>query len=345
MSGGSHFSRLLSRFESVRILVLGDIVADEYVVGRPAKISREAPVLILHFAESFVRPGGATNTAHNAAALGAQVCVVGVVGDDEPGRELQAALHRAGISTEGLIVDRHRPTSTKTRIVARGTQEAQQQVVRIDRVEDSSVAGPSLDRMIDALRRALAQVDCLLVSDYENGVISPDIIESCLPRARELGIPVIVDSHGDLLRFRGVTAATPNQPEVELTLGRRLDRDEELNRAGEQLRRDMDARGVLVTRGSMGLVLYEDGREPYYLPTALGPDIAVVDPAGAGDTVSAVFALAVTCGASMREAAFLSDVGGGETVRKLGTATVSRAELLEAVERTALPLPSAGTGL
>src|SRR5690242_15598316 len=141
MSGGSAFSALLSRFRSVRVLVLGDIVADEYVMGRPAMISREAPVLVLHYVDSFTRPGGATNTAHNVAALGARACVVGVIGDDQRGRELQAALRSAGISAEGLIVDPERPTSTKTRVIARGTQEAQQQVVRIDRVEVSPVAG------------------------------------------------------------------------------------------------------------------------------------------------------------------------------------------------------------
>jgi rfaE bifunctional protein kinase chain/domain len=335
-SGPSEVAELLRRFASRRVLVLGDVVADEYVVGTPARISREAPVLILHHSDSFLRPGMATNTASNIAALGARAIVVGVVGDDERGRGLSSLLGQAGIDTRGLVVDSGRPTPTKTRIIARGAQQAEQQIVRIDRVDDSPVSDQVRDRTIHALSRTLDEADCVLISDYDLGVLSPAVIDACLPAALERGLPVIVDSHGDLTRFRGVTAATPNQPEVEAAAGRSLDAEDELDREAERLRASMEARGILVTRGRMGLTLYEVGRAPYRLPVALSGTSLVVDPTGAGDTVAAVFTLAVASGADMRTAAFLSNIAGGEAVRKLGAATVSCPELLSALDRSPL---------
>ncbi len=332
-----NFDALLRRFAQRRALVLGDMVADEYVIGRPARISREAPVLVLHYASSFVRPGGATNTAHNISALGAQTCVVGVIGDDEMGRQLQRALDDLDIATQGLIVDPGRPTSTKTRVVGKGEQEVQQQIVRIDRVDTTPLDGPLKDRMIDAVRNALAHVDALLISDYENGVISQEVIDACLPRARQHGVTITVDSHGDLFRFKGVTAATPNQPEAESTLHTAIRNDRELQEAGAALLEGMEAQGVLITRGSEGLALFERGRPAYKLPVSVLNDGEVVDPTGAGDTVAAVFTLAVASGATMRTAAYLANVAGGEVVRKLGAATVTPDQLVLALRRTPVP--------
>ncbi len=333
------FMPLLRRFSDLRVLVLGDMVADEYIVGRPARISREAPVLILHHAQTFVRPGGATNTAYNLCTLRATTSVVGVIGDDEMGRLLRQALEDVCIDTRGLIVDPGRPTSTKTRVLAKGTQEIQQQIVRVDRVDGSVVAGPLRDRMIEVTRGKLAEVDALLISDYENGVISQEVIDACLPVARQLGIPVIVDSHGDLFRFKGVTAATPNQPEAEATLKAAISGPDELAAAGLRLLEGMAAQGVLITRGSEGVALFEHGREPYLLPIAMESEAEVVDPTGAGDTVSAVFTLAVACGASLRVASFLGNIAGGQVVRKLGAATLTQEELAAATKRTRLPRP------
>lgn len=321
------------------MLVLGDMVADEYVLGRPTRISREAPVLILHYADSFVRPGGATNAAYNFSSLDAKVSVVGVIGDDEMGRRLKQALEELSICTTGLIVHTGRPTSTKTRIVGKGTQEVQQQIVRIDRVDNSVVDGALRDQMIDAVCSQLAEVDALLISDYENGVISQEVIDACLPKARDRNLTITVDSHGDLFRFRGVTAATPNQPEAESTLGKVIQTGDELETAGRALIEGMNAEGVLVTRGSEGMALFERGQPTYQLPVSLGDDSEVVDPTGAGDTVAAVFTLANASGANMRAAAYLANVAGGETVRKLGAASVSRDELASALQRTSLSPP------
>lgn len=315
------------------------MVADQYLVGRPARISREAPVLILHYTDDFVRPGGATNTAYNVCTLGAHTRVVGIIGDDEMGRKLTQALRDLCISTDGLIVDPNRPTSTKTRVLARGVQEVQQQIVRIDRIDMSAISGPLRDRMIEAASRALEEVDILILSDYEYGVISQEVIDECLPRARRRGLVVTVDSHGDLFRFRGVTAATPNQPEAELTLGMTIRDDDDLDSAGHALLSGMEAQAVLITRGSEGLALFEPNRPTFKLPVTVADDLQVVDPTGAGDTVCAVFTLAVAGGATFREAAYLGNVAGGEVVRRLGAATLTREELGAALRRVRLPLP------
>lgn len=333
------FDPLIRRFRDRRVLVVGDMVADEYLLGRPAHISREAPVLILHYSDSFVRPGGATNTANNLASLGARTSVAGIIGDDEMGRRLRQALDRAGIASDGLLTDPNRPTSTKTRVLAKGTQQVQQQIVRIDRVDDHALDSPLRDRMIDVLCRALDDVDALLISDYENGVISPEVVEACVPAARSRGLVVIVDSHGDLFRFKGVTAATPNQPEAEGTLHTRFETDDDLEQGGKRLVEGMDAEGVLITRGSEGIALFHRDQPSYRLPISTPPD-SVVDPTGAGDTVAAVFTLALACGAGMPEAAFLGNVAGGEVVRKLGAATLTPDEIVKALGRTSLKPPS-----
>jgi rfaE bifunctional protein kinase chain/domain len=332
-----HISALLRRFDTRRAVVVGDMVADEYLVGRPARISREAPVLILHYADSFIRPGGATNTAYNLRTLGARTSVIGVIGDDEMGRRLRAALETAEICTDGLIVDPSRPTSTKTRVLAKGSQEVQQQVVRIDRVDTNALDGSLRDRMVDCLRSALQDADTLLISDYENGVISQEVIDACLPEARQRGLTVTVDSHGDLFRFRGVTAATPNQPEAEATLNVSIRDRAALETAGRQLLEGMEAEAVLITRGSEGVALFERGRPSFHLPASLRQEQDVVDPTGAGDTVAAVFTLAIASGVSMREAAYLGNVAGGEVVRRVGAATLTQRELDQALLRCPPP--------
>jgi D-glycero-beta-D-manno-heptose-7-phosphate kinase len=335
----TEFEALIDRFRDRQVLVLGDMVADEYVIGRPSRISREAPVLILHFAESFVRPGGATNTAYNLRALGASATVVGAIGNDEMGARLRQALDDVGVRTTGLIVDESRPTSTATRVLAKGMQEVQQQIVRIDRITRSPVEGETRERMIDAVRVGVREVDALLISDYENGVISQDLLDICLPEARRHGCRIIVDAHGDLFRFRDITAATPNQPEAEATLKRVIESDEDLRAAGVELVHGMQAEGVLITRGSQGVALFEADGTTCAFPAAVWRESEVVDPTGAGDTVAAVFTLALTSGASMRMAASLANIAGGEVVRKVGAATLTGPELLAAVRSAGVPDP------
>src|SRR5947209_5155399 len=225
---------LIGSFSGKRVLVIGDMVADEYLIGRPARISREAPVLILELSEERIVPGGATNVGVNTRSLGAEVFLAGVVGDDLAGHSLRRAISDLGMHQDGLFTDLHRPTSTKTRIMAGSPQIVQQHIVRIDRVDASEVREPSKGQIIDYIQSILPTIDAVVLSDYENGVISPDIIETCIPLARHLHKIIVVDSHGSLFRFQGVTALTPNQPEAEHSLGMTITTQAQLHEAGQR---------------------------------------------------------------------------------------------------------------
>jgi rfaE bifunctional protein kinase chain/domain len=316
-------------FAGKRVLVVGDMVADEYITGIPTRISREAPVLILDHSEQYTVPGGATNPGVNARTLGAEVFLAGVVGDDISGERLRGRLRDQRVHMEGLFSEAGRPTSTKTRILAGGTQLVQQQIVRVDRIDHSPLGQECERRIIDYLRQVIPAVDALIISDYENGVINPPIIEASLSLARDLGKIVTVDSHGDLARFQGATALTPNQPEAEVTLGMRITDRESLCRAGERLLQETGARGVLITRGSEGMSLFERGQASLHVPAANLTEVA--DPTGAGDTVAATFTLALVTGATMAEAAVLANIAAGLVVRRIGCATNSPEELMSAV--------------
>lgn len=326
---------LIGTFRKKRVLVIGDMGADEYIIGKPARISREAPVLILELSEEYTIPGCAANVAVNARALGAEVFLAGVVGDDAPGRHLRRAIDEWGLRQEGLFTDQQRPTSTKTRIMAGSPQIVQQHIVRIDRVDTSDVGEPCKKQIIAYIRAILPEIDAVVLSDYENGVISPEIIAACVPMARELGKIIIVDSHGSLFRFQGVTALTPNQQEAESTLGVTINTLAELHEAGQRLLDGSHARGVLITRGSEGMSLFEVDKPPLHLPIhrlAHASEVVVVDTNGAGDTVAATFTLALTAGASMEEAAYLANAAASLVVRRLGCASNTPEELMNALK-------------
>jgi D-glycero-beta-D-manno-heptose-7-phosphate kinase len=320
---------LVRRFAGKRILVVGDMVADEYITGTPMRISREAPVLILDHADQFTVPGGATNPGVNARTLGAEVFLAGVVADDGPGSRLRECLAAYRIAMDGLFSDQDRLTSTKTRILAAGTQVVRQQIVRVDRIDHSPLGEACERQIIEYLRAMIPTVDALIISDYENGVINPAIIEASLPLAIELGKTVTADSHGDLIRFQGATALTPNQPEAEATLGLGIHDRASLQQAGARLLAETHAEGVLITRGAEGMSLFERGHEPLHVPVSNRSEVA--DPTGAGDTVAATFTLALVAGATMAEAALLANIAAGLVVRRIGCATNTPDELSAAV--------------
>ena len=325
----SRLRSLIEAFRGKRVLVIGDMVADEYLIGRPTRIAREAPVLILELHDERIIPGGATNVAVNTGSLGAEVFLAGVVGNDPPGQSLRRAISNLCMHQEGLITDATRPTSTKTRILAGSPQIVQQHVVRIDRVDTSEVCEPFKGQIINYIKAVLPTIDAVVLSDYENGVISPDIIETCIPAARALNKVVVVDSHGSLFRFQDVTALTPNQPEAELALGMTITTLDELNEAGQRLLSGSNAKGVLITRGSEGMSLFEEGKPPLHLPIYHLPYTSeIVDTNGAGDTVAATFTLALTVGASMSEAAYLANAAASLVVRRLGCASNTPEELM-----------------
>ena len=328
---GRRARALVSRFRRVRLLVAGDLVADEFIYGQLDRVSREAPVLILKYDSTQIVPGGAGNAANNAAALGARVDVVGVVGRDNAGTRLVAALG-AVTSVVGVIRAPGYVTPVKTRILAGGVHSAKQQVVRIDRA--AGTVTPTIARAIEAaLIRALRRASAVIVSDYGSGLVTPAMWQRALRAARLRRPPVVfVDSRYALMSFSAMTACTPNESEVEAIVGERIGDDpERLERAGRRILRELRCRAVLITRGSRGMALFEPDRPTTHIPIVGSDEVA--DVTGAGDTVIATFALAVAAGATFTEAAQLANHAGGLVVMKRGTATVTSAELLASLDR------------
>ena len=326
--------RIVESFPEVTITVLGDLVADEFVFGEISRVSREAPVLILKHRERTVVPGGGANAVNNLAELGVNVLPVGAIGDDEPGRMLVKFFRHKRIPTSGLLKDKSYTTVTKTRILAGMTHNTRQQVVRVDR-EPESPPNRHLNReLFLAAQEYLRASDALLVSDYGYGSASPTIVNALRQggRRRAVLLPLILDSRYRLLEYSGATAATPNEPEVEAALGVRIGEDwTKLVEAGENIMERMKLQSLVITRGRDGMVAFEQGREPVDIPI-FGSD-EVADVTGAGDTVIAAFSAALAAGATTEDAAQLANYAGGIVVMKRGTATVSRNELLRAVEQ------------
>ena len=315
------------------VAVVGDVVADEFVYGRVARVSREAPVLILEYDSTEIVPGGAGNAANNVAALGGAAALVAVVGRDDPARRLLGALH-ARVDTRRLVRVARRQTPVKTRILAGGIHSAKQQVVRIDR----GVNRPFDDRTSAAFERAALAAavasDAVLVSDYGSGLITPAMVTRLRTAVRRAGspIPILIDSRYQLLKYRGLTACTPNESEVEQALGVSINDDAcVLERAGRAILRDTRMQAVVVTRGSRGMALFVAGAPTVHIPIFGSDEIA--DVTGAGDTVMAAMTLALASGATFEAAARLANYAGGLVVMKRGTATVTAAELRKAVRR------------
>jgi rfaE bifunctional protein kinase chain/domain len=325
----ARFRRILSRVSRVRLVVVGDLVADEFIYGRIDRVSREAPVLILRYDSTEIVPGGAGNAASNAAALGARVEVIGVAGSDDAGRRLIESMpKRAKLSA--IARPARYVTPVKTRILAGGIHSAKQQVVRIDRA--GSRPGPEvLARLERALVRAVRRADAVIVSDYGGGVATPAFWQRALAAARPKRPPlVLIDSRYSLTSFTGMTACTPNEAEVEAVLGIRINDDRALlEQAGRQLLTRLRCRAVLITRGGRGMALFEAGKATDHIPIVGSDEVA--DVTGAGDTVIATFAVALAAGASFGEAARLANYAGGLVVMKRGTATVSASELRDTV--------------
>ncbi len=320
---------VLHSLKHVRLLVVGDVVADEYLFGSPRRLSREAPIPILEQTRHFFLPGGAGNVAQNATALGAAAMIVGTVGDDLAGNALCAALERSGVDTSGIIVDSTRYTSTKTRIIGGDEQTMPQQVARIDHIDRTFLQDGVTDAIAERSIHLLERADVALLSDYDIATITEPLITAFLPRAQAAGIPVIVDAHDQFARFRGIHTATPNQPEAEAELGESLLTNEQLHQGAEELTVRMDARAVLITRGALGMALHERGASTHFLPVATYSEVR--DATGAGDTAATTYALAIAAGASLLEAAHLANIAAGVAVCKLGVATVSWSELYQAI--------------
>lgn len=322
-------------FAGRTLVVIGDLINDEYLFGKPARISREAPVLILRFTEREVLLGGCANAAHNVHALGARVIPIGVIGRDPAGEELLSLFRATGIPTDGIVTEAGRTTPIKTRIMAGGYQATRQQVVRLDREPAGEPQPITEDALLSRLTALTPRADAILVSDYGYGTVTPRVFERIKMIARRANTIVTVDSRYQLPRFAGVTAATPNEAELAELTGMPVDDERAVEKAGRQLLERMDARVLLVTRGSRGMVLLERDGATTIIPIHGTDEIA--DVTGAGDTVISAFTLALACGATPIDAAWIANVAGGVVVMKRGTATVSQAELrgaLTASERS-----------
>ena len=324
IAGTSRLSTVVRGFERRTVLVVGDVIADEYVFGKPGRISREAPVIILRFTEREVLLGGAANAAHNVHTLGGRVVPIGLIGDDPAGDDALRLFRAAGITTEGIVRETGRTTPMKTRIMAGGYQATRQQVVRVDREPAGEPSATSEDAMLRHLDAWARRADAILLSDYGYGAVTPRVLDRV--RACAATTVVTVDSRYDLTRFTGLTAATPNEAELGQLTGMPVDHERDIEKAGRQVLERLGARMLLVTRGSDGMALLERDGATTFIPIHGTDEIA--DVTGAGDTVIGTFTLALATGATPVEAATLANVAGGLVVMKRGTATVSGVELL-----------------
>jgi D-glycero-beta-D-manno-heptose-7-phosphate kinase len=325
--------KLIDAFQGRRVAVVGDVIADEFIYGRVARVSREAPVLILQYDSTDLLPGGAGNAANNASALGARAKIVGVAGRDDAGKRLLTRFR--GMDSTGILRPAGYATPVKTRILAGGVHSAKQQIVRIDRVVSTEYDAKTRAAFNRAALKAAMDADAVLLSDYGTGLVTPELAaaihKKVSARARRRPVPVLLDSRYSLMRYRGLTACTPNESEVEQMLDVRIgDNTRVLERAGRALLKRTRMKAVLITRGGRGMALFEAGRPTIHLPI-FGSD-EVADVTGAGDTVIATMTLTLAAGGSFYEAARLANYAGGLVVMKRGTATVSPDELRQAVQ-------------
>lgn len=316
---------LLEAMAGVRVLVVGDLMLDRYLAGTVDRISPEAPVPVVRVREQRWAVGGAANVAANVLALGAACDVVGCVGDDEGGSVLRRTLREMGGGVEGVITDSSRPTTTKTRVLARS-----QQVVRFDSEEDGDVGGAVGGALQEAVSAGLTECDVLVLEDYNKGVLIPPLIRSSLDGAAGRGIASVVDpKRRNFFQFRGATVFKPNAKELGEALGEALHPDDP--RWMDETRRRLACRALLLTLGERGMSLAaEEEEEPLRIPAVAR---SVYDVSGAGDTVTAVTACVLAAGGSLREAAILSNHAAAIEVGKAGVATVPAAELLEHCRR------------
>jgi D-glycero-beta-D-manno-heptose-7-phosphate kinase len=326
-------AEIVERFEGKRVVVLGDFVADSFQYGDITRVSREAPVLILRHRETRILPGGAANATNNFAALGACAVPITVVGDDEAGDWLVQAFREIRINPSGILRIKGGTTPTKTRFLAGWAHTVGQQVLRVDYEPRTPFAESHRKKIQEMLRVELKKADALAISDYGFGTVTPESVRQALGRKKH-NIPVSVDSRYQLRAYRrtGVTAATPNEAEMEALHHTAIGQDlAALERCGRSSLKEMNLSSLLVTRGKDGMAVFQPGEQTVRIPVH-GSDQAV-DVTGAGDTVLAAYTLGLACGASPVEAAHIANIAGGLVVMKRGTATVSRNELLEAIRK------------
>lgn len=320
-------NELLARFRDCPVLIVGDLMLDEYLWGHVNRISPEAPVPVVEVQRRSFTAGGAANTAANVASLGGSAIIAGIVGDDAEGARIRDLMAGLGIDTSAIVTDSARPTTTKTRVVAHS-----QQMVRIDHEQLGPLSDAVEVELLTQLESQLTRVRAAVVSDYGKGVITPSLCERFLALARAAGVPVVVDPKGtDYRKYRGATVVKPNQLETGKVLNRELRTTAEVEQAGRELLNFLGAgSSVLVTRGAHGMTLLEAGRQAVHVPAQARE---VYDVTGAGDTVAGTLALALAVGGTLELACRLASFAAAVVVGKVGTATCALAELESAWNR------------
>jgi len=319
---------IIKRFPKTRVGVIGDMAADVYIYGKPYRLSREAPVIVVRHDYQKVIPGGAANTVSNLLQLGAQVCPVGVLGNDDAGVEVFNYFADNGASIEGLLLSSRIGTITKTRIMAGDDHTSKQQVIRIDREPQIGLSADEEQKFISYLTGIAPQLDALIVSDYGYNFVTRSMLVFIKNFSRRK--TVVVDSRYRMKDFKGVTMVTPNQSEAEAFTGIEIRDNKALLAAGRKILKELTCKAVLITQGNEGMTLFERGKAPVHIPICGTDEIA--DVTGAGDTVASLIGLSLGAGATFLEAARLSNAGASVVVMKRGTATVTPAELMQAIK-------------
>ena len=318
----SSLRRHIQRFPQASVLVIGDLILDHYIWGRVSRISPEAPVPVVHVESESMKLGGAANVFNNVLALGGKADICGMIGSDEAGRVLLKELGGKRAARGGVVIDADRPTIKKSRVIAHN-----QQVVRYDVERKGELKVQLQKRILRYVDSRLREVTCLVVSDYAKGVVTAGLMSDLVRLAALRKVPVIVDPKVEHFGFyKGVTVITPNHLEATQAAGLHGDGDQTIQEAGETIRQRLGCQSVLVTRGEKGMSLFEDHKEGWHIPTQARQ---VYDVTGAGDTVVGTLALALSTGASMREAATLANYAAGIVVGMVGTATVTTKQLTE----------------
>ncbi len=321
-----HLKSLISSFHQAKVLVVGDLILDEFIWGNVSRISPEAPVPVVWVESENFMPGGASNVATNIRSLGGEVYLAGMVGDDARGEILQTLLRKKGIQCEGIFSDMNRPTTQKTRVIAH-----HQQVVRIDREVTRPVPDNVLKDITNYIAERMPEVDALIIEDYGKGVVVPKLVQEAVRLAKKYKKIITVDpKETHFSYYRGVTAITPNHHEAGSAVGVPIKDNATLERAGQKLLEKLHCENVLITLGENGMCLFEKGK-PMFKINTVAQD--VFDVSGAGDTVISAYTLAKARRASAQEAAYISNCAAGIVVGKVGVAVTNREELLNKIKQ------------
>ncbi|MEW6607984.1 MAG: D-glycero-beta-D-manno-heptose-7-phosphate kinase [bacterium] len=319
-------AREIDKFKGVKILVIGDLMIDEFIYGKVERISPEAPVPVVEVTSITYAPGGAGNVINNIYSLGGKIYPAGVIGDDGTGKKLLTDFKAKGVEIDGVVIDSERPTTLKSRIIGHS-----QQIVRVDREERSNIDEWVCKQILSFCRMVIEDIQSIVISDYGKGVINARLLEEIIPLAKKHNLPIIVDpKESHFLNYKGITVITPNLKEAESLTRKKIVDDESLINVGKSILAQLEAKGVLITRGEDGMTLFEENGDVTHIPTIAKE---VYDVTGAGDTVVAVMAMALGAGLDMKTCARLSNCAAGIVVEKVGTATLKIDELQERIKK------------